>query len=71
MCVCVRMCVHTVPRKARPEEDIGSPGTDVREGCELCGCWGLNLDHLQDHQVLLTTEPFSQSLQPPLYEEFT
>lgn len=33
------------PRK--PEEDIGSHGTVVREVCELsCPCWVLNLEYL-------------------------
>ena len=35
----------------------------ITDGCEPpCGCWELNSGPLEEHSVLLTTEP---SLQPP------
>lgn len=37
----------------RSKEGIGSPGSEITDGCELlCGYWDLNLDSLQE-QVLL------------------
>ena len=46
------------------EEDIGSPGTELKDCWELpCGCWeSSTLGLLEEQPVLLTTEP---SLQPP------
>ena len=39
-----------------------SPGTGIRDSCELpCGCWELNPGPLEEQPVLLTAEP---SLQP-------
>lgn len=44
-------------------DGIGSTGMTVPKGGELpCGCWDLNLVPLQEHLVILTTEP---SLQIP------
>lgn len=44
-------------------QDTGSPGTGVRDSCELpCGWWELNLDPLEEQQVLLTDYPFLQPL---------
>jgi hypothetical protein len=42
----------------RPAEGIGSPGTTVRNSCELpSGCQELNLDPLEEQPLLLITEP--------------
>lgn len=39
------------------DEHIRSPGTRVKDGCELpCGCWVLNLNPLDEQPVLLNTE---------------
>lgn len=41
----------------RSEKGIGSPKTEVEDGCESpCGGWELNPDPLQE-QMLLTVEP--------------
>lgn len=46
----------------RPEEGIGSPETQVREGCQLpCEGWESTLGLLEAQPVLLSTQP---SLQP-------
>lgn len=45
------------------EEDSGSSGTGVTDGCKiLCGCWKLNLGPLPEQTLLLTTEPPVQLL---------
>lgn len=37
---------------------VGLSGTGVRGSCKLlCGYWELNLGSLEEHSVLLTTEP--------------
>lgn len=42
----------------RSEEGVGFPGTRLWDGCELqCGCQESNPRPLQEHQVLLITEP--------------
>lgn len=47
---------------------IGSSETGIMDGCEpACGCRKLNPGLLQEHQVLLTTEP---RLQHPYIENF-
>lgn len=47
----------------RPEEGIRHPGTGVTELRELlCGCWESNPDPLEEHRVLIATEPSLQSL---------
>lgn len=52
MYVCV-LCACLVPKEARGR--IGSPGTEITEGCELlCGCWELNPDSLEEQPVTLT-----------------
>lgn len=44
------------------EEDMGSTGTRLTDGCEpLSGCWELNPGPLQEVQVFLT---FGSCLQP-------
>ena len=51
-----------------PEEDVIPLGTGVMHGCKAsCGCWALKMDPLQEHPMLLTTEP---SLQPSLQYVF-
>ena len=60
MSVCQHVCMRTmnVQYLQRPEEDVGSLGTEAIDGCELpCGYWDLNSGSLQEQQVLLTTEP--------------
>ena len=45
----------------RIKDSAISRGTGVTDDCELLrGCWEMNLDPLQNHQVLLTTEPCPQ-----------
>jgi len=45
-----------------PEEGIRSPGTGVRDSCELpCGCWESNTSPLEEISVLLIIEPSPQS----------
>lgn len=47
--------IHAVPWR---QEDIGSPGISVMNGCESpWGCWESNLGLLPEQQVLLTTVP--------------
>lgn len=49
----------------KSEENIGSPETGVAASPgQHCKCWELNLGHLQEQQLLLTTE---LSLQIHLY----
>jgi hypothetical protein len=49
--------------QCRPEQGIRSPGTGVTDSCDLpCGFWELN--PLEEHPVLLATEP---SLQPLVF----
>jgi hypothetical protein len=44
-------------------QGVRSPGTGVTNRCDLsCGCWELNLGHLEEQPVLLTIEPFLQPL---------
>lgn len=46
----------------RPEEGIGSPETQVREGCQLpCEGWESTLGLLEAQPVLLSTQPSLQS----------
>lgn len=43
-----------------PEHNVGPPGTEVTEGCELpYGYWEVNLGSLQKQQMLLTTRLIS------------
>lgn len=54
MCVCTP---QYMPGVLRPEEGMGSPETEVTDDCELpYGCWGLNLDPLEEQPVLLTAD---------------
>jgi len=55
-----------LPRDA--EENAGSPGMAVIDGCEPpSGCWGSNSEPLEEQPVLLTTEPSLQSSLSMLY----
>ena len=55
--------MHVCPQ--RPEEGIGSPGTEVTDNCKPpCGCWELNSGLLEDQPVLSTAEPSLQSETP-------
>ena len=57
----VCMCTTCMQYPRRPEEDIGSLETGVPGGGELPrGCWGLDLGHLEEQPLLLTTEPSLQ-----------
>lgn len=48
--------VHVVSAKAR-REDVESPGTQVRDSCELlCRRWELKLSPGREQPALLTTE---------------
>ena len=54
----VRVCRYP----QRPEEGVGSHVIGITNSYELaCKCWELNPGPLEEHPVLLTTEP---SLQP-------
>ena len=51
---CQHVCMYTVYAwyPQRPEEDIGSPGTGVTDGCEPpCGSWKLNLGPLDSTAI--------------------
>jgi hypothetical protein len=73
VCVCVFVRTHMLPTAMsmyyvhswclqRPEEDAGSSGTGVMNGCDPpCGCQEWNSGPLEEQPVLLTSEP---SLQP-------
>lgn len=66
VCGCFVPVFMSVPHSCRVpgdvKEDIGSPGSGVRDGCELSyRCWELSLGSQQDQHVLLTDQP---SLQP-------
>ena len=64
--VCLHKCMCNICMQClwRPEEGGGSPGTEVRNGCELSYiCCKLNLGPLEDQTVLLMAE---SSLQSPL-----
>ena len=41
------------------EEDIGSPGAGVTDGCEVL-CWELNLGSLKEQPAFLTAEVYLQ-----------
>ena len=48
----------------RTEEGVRTPGTGITDSCEpLCGYWELNLSSLEEHPVLLLTEPPLQPLE--------
>lgn len=60
---CLPLCLYTMtylgPLKIR--RGVILPGTGATDSGELpCECRELNLDHLQEHQVLLTAEPWLQ-----------
>lgn len=47
----------------RPEEDVGSSGSEAINVCRLpAECWELNLGPLEEKPVLITTEPCLQHL---------
>ena len=54
--------IYVVPMKSTSEPlELQSPGIGITDVRELPGkCWGLNLGHLEDPPVLLTTEPSFQ-----------
>lgn len=57
-------CIYAlcVPGPLGVRERHWIPLTGIKNSCEpLCGCWGLNLDPFQEHQVLLINEPSFQS----------
>lgn len=59
----LHICSHTVWVfcQRRPEEVDRCPRTTVKSGYELlCVCWEPNQDPLQEHKMLLTSEPFPQ-----------
>lgn len=44
-------------RQQRPKMVSDHVGPGILEDCEqLCGCWGLNLGHLEEQSVFLTSE---------------
>ena len=43
----------------RPKGGTGTPGSGVKDSCELpCRCWELNLGSQEEQPVLLTIGPF-------------
>ena len=49
--LCLHVCLWTTCMQCpwRPEQGVGSPGTEVTNGCEPpCGCWALSW-HLLKH----------------------
>lgn len=60
-CMCTP-CVCLVLTGARKRElDLGCPGIGVMGSCEpSCGCWGLNVGLLEEHQKFLATKQFLQ-----------
>ncbi|CAO2634374.1 E3 ubiquitin-protein ligase NEDD4, partial [Lemmus lemmus] len=45
----------------KTEEGVGSPGSEVTDGCEPpCGCWELNPGSLEEDHLLLSDEPYLQ-----------
>ena len=53
--VCMGMCAWG---HKRSKEGIGSPITEVKDAFKPpCRCWERNQDRLQEHQLLLTTQP--------------
>lgn len=60
MSACLCICVHTtlIQCPQKPEEDAGSPRSEVSGVCEpLFGCWKLNVGHLKEQQVFLASKP--------------
>lgn len=59
--ICVGVCLHVflcVMYVLHTWAALRLPGTGVTDGCDPpSDCWALNLDLLEDHPVLLTTEP--------------
>lgn len=59
MCACLVCVLHAYLVTVRSEKGSGFPGTgewSSRRTELLCGCWELNLDPLDEHQMLLTPE---------------
>jgi E3 ubiquitin-protein ligase NEDD4 len=57
------VCTACVQSPRGTEEGVRAPETGAIHGCEPpCGCWELNLGHLEEMPVFLTAEP---SLQLP------
>ena len=53
---CMYVCTVWVQRS---EEEVGSSGTGVTDGCELpCGCWEPNSGPLEEQAVPLSAEAF-------------
>ena len=51
------MCVHC----SCPQTQQKRASDPITDGCEPpCGCWDLNSGPLEEHSVLLTTEPSLQ-----------
>lgn len=61
MCMDFACLPHMFGYLQRPEGVISSPGTQVPGRCELlCMCWDWDLGPLEEQQVLLTPQPYSQ-----------
>jgi hypothetical protein len=59
------MCMYMQDMQCpwRPEEGVRSPRTGDRDSCEPpCNCWEPSPGPLQEHQVLLPTEPQERML---------
>lgn len=65
--ICVCVCLHVflfIMYVLHTWAALRFPGTGVTDDCDPpSDCWDLNQDPLEDHSVLLTTEP-SFSLLP-------
>lgn len=56
---CMSVCHMPAQNPGRSEQNFGSPGTGVTNGCELlCGYIKLTSVPLQEQEVLLTTEQY-------------
>ena len=57
------MCTTCVRYPQKPEEGSRSFGTVFSDGrVPLCGCWELNLGHLEEYPTLITAKPSLQAL---------
>lgn len=63
MCPCVYIstsCVSGICRGQKYVADLQKLEPRVKDSCESCGCWELNLYPMQDQQMLLTAVLFLQ-----------
>lgn len=50
------LCAYSVFKEAKGRHQI--PGIIIMDSCDwLCGCWEWDLGPLEEHPILLTSEP--------------